>query len=408
MRPRIGYKKLAVVGVAAAVGVVSTIALTSGSASAAEVFGYSGYSIGTDAKSGLANSGPQVLSQISCTTNSHASSKNDLATANVNNQAIAKTVTTDTHSFNDARGNGVTSNATAADIRLGSLLHITGAKTTTTAWYKDGKLQYTGSTTFASIKIGNLSVPSLLNPKPNTKVAIPGLGYVVLNRVGGVKTSTGIYSYAQAIVVHANVRNQFTPEGVDVAVLKTRAEITTPTIAMVTGEAYGTQANVDKLVTSGPTSYQAACQGTEGKTVRVSVGELNIPRVAFIGAVTTTKNGYTGKDKAAITFTSKTASVKVANMEIGAIESSASAWKTKDGKIGLNYSSDVVSVRVGDKVYAVPNKPNATLNIPGIAKLTFNQVVRKDRFISVNALVIDVYSLNTKVIVGHSAAGVIG
>jgi hypothetical protein len=34
--------------------------------------------------------------------------------------------------------------------------------------------------------------------------------------------------------------------------------------------------------------------------------------------------------------------------------------------------------------------------------------VRKDRFISVNALVIDVYSLNTKVIVGHSAAGVIG
>jgi hypothetical protein len=408
MRPRIGYKKLAVVGVAAAVGVVSTIALTSGSASAAEVFGYSGYSIGTDAKSGLANSGPQVLSQISCTTNSNAKSKNELATANVNKQAVAQTVTTDTHSFNDGRGNGVTSNATAADIRLGSLLHITGAKTTTTAWYKDGKLQYTGNTTFASIRIGNLSVPHLLNPKPNTKVAIPGLGYVVLNRVGGVKTSSGIYSYAQAVVVHANVRNQFTPEGVDVAVLKTRAEITTPTIAMVTGEAYGTQANVGKLVKSGPTSYQAACQGTEGKTVRVSVGELNIPRVAFVGAVTTTKNGYTNKDKAAITFTSKTASVKVANLSIGAIESSASAWKTKDGKVGLAYSSDVVSIRVGDKVYAVPNQPNATLNIPGIAKLTFNQVVRKDRFISVNALVIDVYSLNTKVIVGHSAAGVIG
>ncbi|MDX6259029.1 MAG: hypothetical protein QOH84_717, partial [Kribbellaceae bacterium] len=33
MRPRIGYKKLAAVGVAAVVGVASTIALTSGSAS---------------------------------------------------------------------------------------------------------------------------------------------------------------------------------------------------------------------------------------------------------------------------------------------------------------------------------------------------------------------------------------
>jgi hypothetical protein len=408
MRPRIGYKKLAAVGVAAAVGVVSTIALTSGSASAAEVFGYSGYAMGADAKAGLVNSNSQVLAQISCTTNPHAASKNDLATANVNNQAVAKTVTTDTHSFNDSRGNGVTSNATAADIRLGSLLHITGAKTTTTAWYKNGNLYYTGSTTYASIKVGNLSVPTLLKPKPNTKVAIPGLGYVVLNRVGGVKTSTGIYSYAQAVVVHATVKNQYFPEGIDVAVLKTRAEITTPTIAMVTGEAYGSKANVDKLVTSGPTSYQATCQGTEGKTVRVSTAELNIPRVAFVGAVTTTKNGYVGKDKAAITFTSHIASVKVANLSIGAIESSASAWKTKDGKVGLDYSGDVVSIRVGQKVYSVPNKPNSTLDIPGIARLTFNQVVRKDRWISVNALVIDVYSLNTKVILGHSAAGVIG
>ncbi len=48
MRPRIGYKKLAAVGVAAVVGVASTIALTSGSASASPVFGYSGYSYGTD------------------------------------------------------------------------------------------------------------------------------------------------------------------------------------------------------------------------------------------------------------------------------------------------------------------------------------------------------------------------
>ena len=33
--------------------------------------------------------------------------------------------------------------------------------------------------------------------------------------------------------------------------------------------------------------------------------------------------------------------------------------------------------------------------------------MRQKRYISVNALVIDVYSLNTKVIVGHSAAGVV-
>ncbi len=408
MRPRIGYKKLAAVGVAAVVGVASTIALTSGSASAAPVFGYSGYSFGTDVQSGLANSGPQVVSQFSCTTDPNRSDKNDLATANVNNQAIARTVTTDTHSFNDKRGNGVTSNATAVDIKVGALLTLTGAKTTTTAVYKNGNLSYTGKTTFAAVKIGGVSVPSLLNPEPNTKVAVPGLGYIVLNRVGGVKTSAGIYSYAQAVVLHANVKNRYIPEGVDVAVLKTRAEITKPATAMVIGDAYGTTVKVGKLVKSGKTSYQATCQGTEGKTVRNAIAELDIPKVAYVGAVYTTKNGYMGTEKSAVNFTSHVAGVKVGTLSIGAIESSASAWKTKDGKVGLHSSASLVSIKVGNKSYKVPTGENATLDIPGVAKLTFNQVVRQSRYISVNALVVDVYSLDTKIVVGHSAAGVIG
>ena len=220
MRPRIGYKKLAAVGVAAVVGVASTVALTSGSASAAPVFGYSGYAFGTDAQTGMADSGPQVISQISCTTDPSRKAQNDLATVNVKNQAIAKSVTTDTRAFNDSRGNGVTSTATADDIKLGSLMSLSGAKTTTTAWYKDGNLHYTGSTTFNSVKIGDLAVPSLLEAKPNTKVAIPGFGYMVLNRVGGVKTSSGIYSYAQAVVLHATVKNKYVPENQDVAMLK--------------------------------------------------------------------------------------------------------------------------------------------------------------------------------------------
>jgi hypothetical protein len=407
MRPRIN-KKLAAVGVAAVVGVASTIALTSGSASASPVYGYSGYSAGTDVKTGLANSGPQVYSEISCTTDANRKSQNDLATANVNNQAIARTVKTDTFSFAEKRGNGVTSTATAADIKVGGLLHLTGVKTTTTAWIKNGNLYYTGSTTFAGVKIGALAVPSLLKAKPNTKVAVPGLGYIVLNRVGGVKTKTGIYSYAQAVVLHATVKNQYIPEGVDVAVLKTRAEVTKPATAMVIGDAYGTKANVDKLLKSGPTSYQATCQGTEGRTDRVAVGELNIPKVAYVGAVFTTKRGDMGADKSYVDFSSHVAGVKVGNLSIGAIESAASAWKTKDGKVGLNSHSTIASIKVGNKVYPVKTGENAELEIPGIAKLTFNQVLRQSRYISVNALVIDVYSLNTKVVVGHSAAGVIG
>ncbi|WP_329005553.1 hypothetical protein OHA18_19440 [Kribbella sp. NBC_00709] len=407
MRPRIGYKKLAAVGVAAVVGVASTIALTSGSASASPVFGYSGYSYGTDVESGLANSGPQVISKFGCTTDAHKADKNDLSTANVNNQAIARSVKTDTHAFDNKSGTGVTSTATAADIRVGNLLTLTGVKTTTTAKYSKGQLSYTGDTTFAGVKIGAIAVPSLLKPKWNTKIAVPGLGYIVLNRVGGVKTASGIYSYAQAVVLHATVKNQYIPQGVDVAVLKTRAEISKPATALVIGDAFGTKATADKLVVSDATSLQTTCQGTEGKTVRVAVGELNIPKVAYVGGVYTTKNGAIGANKSYINFTSHVAGVKVGSLSIGAIESSASAWKTKDNKAGVSSSSTIASIKVGGKSYAVPTGENKTLNIPGIARLTFNQVLRQKRYIAVNALVIDVYSLNTKVVVGHSAAGVV-
>ncbi len=230
----------------------------------------------------------------------------------------------------------------------------------------------------------------------------------MLNRVGGVKTESGIYSYAQAVVVHANVKNKYIPEGVDVAILKTRAEIAKPAVGVVIGDAYVTKANVDKLVVSGPTSYQATCKGTEGKTIRASVGEVVIPKVAYVGAAYTTKNGYQNANKAAVNFTSHVAGVKVGNLSIGAINSSASAWKSKDGKYGVKSTSSIASITVNGKTYPVKTGVNSTLDIPGIAKLTFNQVVKQQRYIAVNALVIDVYSLNTKVVVGHSAAGVIG
>jgi hypothetical protein len=408
MRPRIGYKKLAAVGVAAVVGVASTIALTSGSASAAPVFGYAGYGFGTHVQSGLANSGPQVASQMGCSTDPHRYFKNELATANVNEQAIARGVKTETYSFNDNRGNGVTSTAVAADIRIGGLLTLKGAATSTTAVYKDGKFQYTGGTKFLAVTIGGVPVPALLNPGWNTKVAVPGLGYIVLNRVGGVKTASGIYSYAQAVVIHVTVKNKYMPKGVEVVVLKTRAEVSAPATALVIGSAYGTKANVGKLVTSDPTSLQTTCRGTEGKTVSVSVAEAKVPGLAYVGGITTTQNGFIGKDKSAITFTSKVAGVKLGKLSISAIESSASAWKTKDGMTGVSSSSKILSVTVGNKKYDVPNKPNQTLDIPGIAKLTFNRVMQQRRYISVDALVINVYSLKSTIVIGHSAAGVIG
>jgi hypothetical protein len=274
--------------------------------------------------------------------------------------------------------------------------------------FKDGKFQYTGGTKFLGATIGGLPVPTLLNPAWNTKVAVPGIGYIVLNRVGGVKTASGIYSYAQAVVIHSTVKNKYFPKGSEVVVLKTRAEVTAPATALVVGDAYGTKATVGNVVTSDPTSLQTTCRGTEGKTVSISVADAEVPGLGYVGGVTTTQNGSIGQDKSDITFTSKVAGIKLGELSISAIESSASAWKTKDGKTGLSSDSNVAAVTVGDKTYVVPNQPNQTLDIPGIAKLTFNRVKQQSRYISIDALVIEADSLQSTIVIGHSAAGVVG
>jgi hypothetical protein len=87
----------------------------------------------------------------------------------------------------------------------------------------------------------------------------------------------------------------------------------------------------------------------------------------------------TYRDRPDITFTSKVAGIKLGDLSIGAIESSASAWKTKDGKTGVSSSSKVLSVTVGNKTYDVPNQPNQTLDIPGVAELTINRVTQQSR-----------------------------
>lgn len=413
MRPRFGFKKLAVATVVATtVGVASTIALTSEPAAASPVFGYSGYAHGTYVQTGLANSGPQVASFFGCTTRTGVKSQNDLATATVNKLALARSVRTHTSTHNDARGNGVTSTGTAVDIRLGSLLTLRGVTTTARAVHKNGKFERSGGTRFLAVKIGDLSIPSLLQPAPNTKVAVPGLGHLILNRVGGATTSTGGYSFAQAVVIHSTIRNKYLPKGVTVVVLMTKAEVGGPATAILRGDTYGTQARVGGLVKSDATSRQSTCFGTGGKTRRVDVAQVKVPGLADVGAITTTMNGVIGPERSAVRYTSKVAGVTVGSgstkLVIGAITSSASATKTKDGKVDLRSNAKVLSISVGGKSYSVPSRPNQTLKIAGIAELTFNKVVRQERYISVDALQIKVEGLRTVVILGHSAAGVIG
>lgn len=412
MRPRIGYKKLAAAGAVAAVGVASTIALTSGSASASPSFGYSGFGAGTYVFTGIADSGPQVVSPLGCTRKVGHLVDNDSATANVNRQAIARSVKTASFTHNDARGDGTTSEAKAAEVKLGSLLRLVGVDTYARAVNKNGKFEVSGDTKFAGIRIGNVTVPThLLTPKANTKLGVPGLGFIVLNWQTGGKNAEGAWSAAAAVLIHANVRNQYLPKGATVAVGLAKAEVGGPANALTRGQAYGTQVKVGDLVKSSPTSLQTTCMGSGGVEVERGVGNVTVPGLAKARGVNTTKFAKLGRAGTTVWFDSRVAGAQIGSgktaIKVGAVTSKALATKV-NGVYKFKTESRVLSLQVGDKIIPVPQVPNKTVDVLGIATITFNKVVKKGNSIAVTALVIKVHGLNTTVNIAHSEAGIVG
>lgn len=412
MRPRIGYKKLVVAGAVAAVGVASTIALTSGSATAAQKFGYSGFAHGTYVYTGLADHGPQVSSQHACTTKVGIHETNDLATANVNRQAIARTVKTESNTVNDKRGNGSITKATAADVKLGNLLTLKGVENWSSAVNKNGKFEASADTKIVSIKIGSVTVPNLIKADPNTKVSVPGLGFIVLNYQKLSTTSSSATANSAAVLIHSTIKNKFLPKGATVAVLLTKAEVGGPVSGVLRGKAFGTSVKVGDLVKSSPTSLQTMCITTGGKSHTQGVAEVKVPGLAYAGGVTTTKRGTTTADSATAEMSAKTGRVTIGEgknkIVVEAVTSWAKASKTTGTHTQLWAGSKVLSIRVGDKVIPVPQGVNKTINVLDIASLTFNKVEKSGSVISVTALEVRVKALNTTVKIAYSQAGVVG
>ncbi len=408
MRPHIGAKKLVAATAVLGVGAASVIMLTSGAAQASSKYGYSGFAHGTYAYVPIADSGPEVSSFFGCTRKVGMHDQNKAASATASGAALAHSVKTDTQSHNDSRGDGTTSTAEAVDVKLGSLLKLTGVQTYSRAVAKNGNFETTAGTRFASVQVGNVKLPALLQPRANTKLGVPGLGYVVLNRQVFSKNSEGATASSAAVLIHATVKNPFLKKGSTVAVLLTKAEVGGPAIGMLRGEAWNTRVRVGNLVKSDPTSLQRGCTGTEGKVVRVSAASVTLPGLAQVRGASTFRSGVMRPDLVAGWMKAESAGVNLGNgkVKIGAITAKAEASKKANGETKTSWNSEILELSVNGKAVPVPKGPNQKMGVPGLGTITFNAVKQQKGYVSVTAIVVWVKALNTTVEIGHAESGV--
>ncbi|MFC0622578.1 choice-of-anchor P family protein [Kribbella deserti] len=408
MTVRTRIRALTAASVALVVAGSSLVAATL-PANASAQFGYSGYAHGTLVASGLVNSGPQAASFFGCTRQVPLFRSNTLASAVVGGQALAHTVATRTFTHNDSRGDGTTSFATAANIRIGLLFELVGAQSYSQAVYKNGKFQMVSGSRFAGVKIAGLSVPGLLNPAPNTTVNVPGLGFLQLNRTIKTQTPQSATASSVAVLIHSTVSNPYLPKGATIALLLTSASVGGPSTALLRGKAYTTQVNVGNIVTSGPTSLQTTCYGTNGALRTVNVAGLTVPNVVTVNGLSTSQAGSLRPTIATGNMSATVASVNLGNgaVKLSAVTARTSATKT-GGRYYTSWSTSIGSLVINGRSVPVPTAPNQQINVAGLGTLTFNKLSRTTGWISVTAVELRITALNTTVQISHAESGIVG
>lgn len=394
--------------VAALTATSAIVFLTAAPAQASSRYGYSGFSHGTLVFSGLANSGPQVGSWFGCTRAVGLTKQNALANVDAPGLLGAHTVATKTETHNDSRGDGVTSTGVAGDITLGPLLKLTGAQTFARAVHTTSGFQTQSYTKFVSVTVGGIPLPGLLNPAPNTTIAVPGIGYAVLNYVESSKTPQSATAKTVAVLIKSTVANDYLPLNATIGVLVTGATVGGAGVAVLRGQAYTTQVNVGNLVTSGQTSLQTTCVGTNGSVRTVNVLGLTIPGIATVEGLSTKNVGTIRTDLVSGNMTATIAGISLLNgrIKLNGISVHSSATKTAAGKYYTSYTSNIAAFSVDNKLIAIP-APGTTLTLPGLATITFTKVKKTSGFVSVTGVEIRVPALNTTITLAHAESGIV-
>ncbi len=407
---RLSIKKYVAIGVSGVVATTTGIVLLAGPAEASTSYGYSGFSHGVYVFPGGAGSGPHVASWFSCTRKVGVYRENNAATVDVAGQALARTVESKTYTHNDSRGDGTTSYATAGYIKLGSALEILKASTYSRAVRKNGVFQTTAWSHFGQIKIGGVPLPtSALSPAPNTTYTLPGIGYLVLNRVLYEKSSSGASAASSAVLIRSTMQNPLLPTGATIALLMTKADVGGNRIGLLRGNAYDTKATVAGTLTSRPMSYQTTCRGTDGVVKTLDIASITIPNAAVVNGLSTSQAGVIRSDLISGWMSARIVGVNLGNgkVKMSGLAARAVATKTADGKYPTAVSSSVGSLTIGGQTAPIPQLPNQRVDVPGLGYLIFNKQIKKTGYVSVTAVEVHLTALNTVVELAHAEAGVV-
>lgn len=398
----------------AGVGLLATVALgltagavvppASAATAAPALYNHQGYAYGTSVKVGsVVKSGPSAPVALGCTVGTGLHRSN--TTAGVDLSPLLRTGTVGTTADT---GSSPTSSRTSARTQgarlLGGLVYGSVIKAVSTTTAGGSGLAVSGAgTNFTGLTVAG--TPVATKAAPNTKIKLPGVGYLILNEQSRTVTATAASLTVNALHLVVTTRNTLGAKvGTNLVVSHAVSGLDGPVAGILTGAAYSTRAQVAKTVKSGPSfRVMMPCLGTGGN-VRSNTGAgITLRGLARTGTI---RNTVQGTVTASTARGETTATVQNANVLAGIVTASlvkadATVVKTSSGITRSGNGSTFGTLKVKGHPGITGNVgPNTTVKLAGIGTLYLHRVITTPHGIEVRMIELQVTNPNAGPAVG--------
>jgi hypothetical protein len=298
---------------------------------------------------------------------------------------------------------------TKADVNdvslLGGLIAASEVKAVSGTTFDGSRFQTSAEgSAFVSLVVNGLPISG--NVPPNTRIALPGLGEVVLNERIEHNEAGSASLTVNMIHVHITQENPFGyPLGTDIVVAHAFSGLQqlNPVIATVDGHAYGSSAKgkiitpvVIRLDSGQSASVSVPCLGTAGETRSKFVASLKAPSdgsVLNATTIRTTARGTVGPSSASAETTATVEAATVLSTIVQATAVKADAQASSSGgspsfsEAGSSFGSLSVS---GHPEIGVDVPPNTQVAIAGLGTLWLHRVIQDSNSIEVRMIELEV------------------
>jgi len=226
-----------------------------------------------------------------------------------------------------------------------------------------------------------LGLPIVVSPRPNTRIDLPGIGYVVLNEQR--RTVTDVSSSIRVTGIHVVVTTQNLlgfEVGTNILVAQAAAALGRPSGGFLGGYAYGTEVQAAGLLTSSPTfRVTMPCAGTNGDVKDNTGGGINVPQILHNCTIENSVQGSTTATTATGQSIATIQNVSVLDGLISAtgVRSVANANRANGVTTLDDEGSTLATITVaGDPLVVADIAPNTTINLLGVGTLYLHRVIK--------------------------------